>query len=80
MKDVEECYPLLIAGYSHQIHIYQEPAFARCVPHVTKKKNVIISKVKSKYWTLNHKYRVMIPKSVKEAISLDKPNGNIILW
>ena len=49
MKDVKECYPLKIAEYSHQIRISQEPAFSWWVPHLTNKRNLIISKVKSKY-------------------------------
>ena len=33
-----------------------------------KKRNIIISKVKSNYWTRNQKYGVSIANSVKEAI------------
>ena len=45
-----------------------------------KKRNQIISKVKSKYWTRTHKYGVRIPKSVKELIALDKSNGDTLWW
>ena len=45
-----------------------------------KRRNKIISKVKPKYWTLTHKYEVRIPKSVKEAISPEKLNGNTLWW
>ena len=60
--------------------IYQEPVFAFRVPNVTKKKNKIISKFKSKYWTHTHKYEVRIPESVKEVILLDKSNDNTLWW
>ena len=44
-----------------------------------KKGNKIISKLKSKYWTHDHKYGVRIPNSVKEAIAIDNSNINT-LW
>ena len=45
-----------------------------------KKRNIIISKLRSKYWTLTHKYVVRLTNSVKESISLDKSNGNTLFW
>ena len=45
-----------------------------------KKRNRIIQKVKSRYWTRTHKYGVRIPNSVKEAIALDKSNVNTLWW
>ena len=45
-----------------------------------KKGNQIISKVRSSYWTRNHKYGLRISMSVKEAIALDKSNGNTLWW
>ena len=56
LKDVKECYPVQLAQYSHQRTISEEPAFAWWVPHVLKKRNRIISKVKSKYWSRTHKF------------------------
>ena len=72
MNDVKQCYPLQLYECSHQAQISQETAFSWWVPHVMKKRNKIISKVKSKYWTHTHKYGVRIPKSVKETKLLDK--------
>ena len=80
MKYVRECYPLQIAEYFHQIRISQEPLFLWWFPNLMKKINIIISKLQSKYLTQAHKYGVMIPKSVKEAISLDKWNGSTLWW
>ena len=59
--------------------IHEEPAFAWWVPHVEKKKKIIISKLKSKYWQRTHKYGIQIPKSVEEAYELDRQNDNT-LW
>ena len=44
-----------------------------------KQKKQLIQKVKSKYWMTTHKFRVRIPKTVAEALSLDAENGNT-LW
>ena len=64
-KYLKELYPLQLYTYDHQVQISQEPAFALWAPHVVKKRNQIISKVKSKYWTFTQKYGLRIPKSVK---------------
>jgi len=47
MKDVKESYPVQLAEYVHQRKVSEKPAFAWWVPHVLKKRNRIISKVKS---------------------------------
>ena len=39
----------------------------------------MINKVKSKYRKTTHKFKVRVPKNVKEAIQLDETNGNT-LW
>ena len=80
LKDVKESYPVQLAEYSLQHRISEEPAFAWWVPHVLKKRNRIISKVKSKYWVRTHKYGIRIPKSVKEAQQLDRENGDTLWW
>ena len=41
-----------------------------------KKKNRIISKVRTKYWSKNLKYGVRKPKNVTEAMQIDQENGN----
>ena len=80
LKDVKECYPVQLAEYSHHRTISEEPAFAWWVPHVLKKRNRIISKVKSKYWTRTHKFGIRIPKTVEEAKRLDRENGDTLWW
>jgi hypothetical protein len=34
----------------------------------------------SKYWQRTHKYGIQIPKSVKEALAIDKENSNSLWW
>jgi hypothetical protein len=80
LKDVKEGYPVQVAQYAHQRRIQEEPAFAWWVPHVMKKRERIICKIKSKYWTRTHKFGIRIPKSVTEAQKLDGLNGNTLWW
>ena len=80
LKDVKESYPVQLAEYAIHCRIDNEPAFAWWVPHVVKKRDRIISKVKSKYWTRTHKFGIKIPKSVAEAKVIDAENGNTLWW
>ena len=57
-----------------------ESTVAQLKKAVLKKRNRIISKVKSKYWVRTHKYGIRIPKSVKEAQQLDRENGETRWW
>ena len=80
LKDMKECYPVQVAEYAVLKQISKEPAFAWWVPHTLKKKQRIVSKVKSKYWQRTHKFGIRIPKSVEEARRLDQANGNTLWW
>ena len=80
LKDVKESYPIQLAEYSLQRKISDEPAFAWWVPHVLKKRERIIAKVKSKYWLRTHKFGIRIPKTVQEAKQLDQQNGDHLWW
>lgn len=79
LKDMKESFPIEVADYARSRGIADEPAFAWWVPHVEAKRKHFIGKVKSKYWERTHKYGIRIPKSVKEAIEIDKENGDT-LW
>ena len=79
LKDLKESYPVELAHYAVNRSIQDEPAFAWWVPYVMKKEKRILQKVKSKYWSRTHKYGVRIPKSIKEAMEIDRENGNT-LW
>jgi len=80
LKDMKESYPVELAEYAVQARINEEPAFAWWVPHVLRKRNHIIAKIKSKYWERTHKFGIRIPKTAKEAIAIDKENGNTLWW
>ena len=66
LKDIKECYPLQIGDYAIANGIANKPAFSWWVPHVVKKRNRIIAKVKSKYWLRTHKFGLKIPKTVDD--------------
>ena len=80
LKDMKESCPVQVAEYAILSHISMEPAFSWWVPHVLKKRNWIISKVKSKYWLRTHKIRIRIPKTIGEACQLDRENGDNLWW
>ena len=48
LKDVKDSYPVELAEYAIQAGIDKEPPFAWWVPYVMKKRNQIISKIKTK--------------------------------
>ena len=80
LKDVKDSYPVDLAEFAVLNKIDDEPAFAWWVSYTIKKKNRIISKIKSKYWQRTHKYGIKIPKTVKEAIDIDDENNNSLWW
>jgi hypothetical protein len=59
--------------------IASEPAFNWWVHDVLRKRNRIISKVKSKYWKTTHKFGVRVPRTVEEALAIDDETGTD-LW
>ena len=72
--------PLQLAQQAVQNRISEQPAFAWWIKYVLKKGDRIVSKTASKYWQKTHKYGVRIPKSVKEALQIDKENGDTKWW
>ena len=79
MKDVKDSYPVQLAEYAVENGISDKPAFAWWVPFTMKKREQIISKIKSKYWQRTHKYGIQIPKNMEQAKAIDKRNNNT-LW
>ena len=78
MKDIKDSYPIQLAGYTVSNGLQDEPAFSWWVPFTLKKRDKVINKVKSKYWSRTYKYGIRIPKSIAEAIEIDKENGNTL--
>jgi hypothetical protein len=72
LKDSKETFPVKTADFAILNRIDKEPAFAWWVPHVIKKRDAIVAKVKSKYLERTHKYGIEIPKTIKRARELER--------
>lgn len=79
LKDLVNSNPVDVAEYAVSNNIHQENAFIWWVPHVLKKKDRIIAKLKTTYWNRNTKYGLRIPKTMQEAVEIDLANKNT-LW
>jgi hypothetical protein len=79
LSDLKESHPLETAEYAVTIGIDHEPAFNWWVPYVLKKRDRIISLVRkrtTRYLKRTHKFGIEVPKTVKEALDLDRKHGN----
>ena len=79
LKDIKDSNPIELAEYAVANRIDQEPAFKWWASHALRKRNRVINNVKPKYRKTTHKFKVRVPKNMKEAIQLDEANGNT-LW
>jgi hypothetical protein len=75
LSDIKESHPVQVAQYAVGAKIDDEPAFAWWVPYVIRKKDRIIAKTKNRYWKRTHKYGVRLPKTVAEALQIDRDTG-----
>ena len=67
--------PVEVAEYAVANQLVEEPAFAWWVKEVLRRRNRIISKVKSQYWKTTHKFGIKLPHSVQEALRIDEETG-----
>jgi hypothetical protein len=75
LKDLKESNPVQVAEYAALNQIADEPAFAWWVKTVLRRRDHIISKVKSRYWKKTHKYSIEVPTDVNRAMEIDKETG-----
>lgn len=79
-EELKDSNPLEVVEYTIANRISEEPAFKWWVPHVVRKRNRIIQKLKSKkYWPRTHKYGIELPKTIHEALKIDRRMG-ITFW
>jgi hypothetical protein len=79
LADLKESHLIETAKYAKILGIDHEPAFNWWVPHVLRKRDRIISLVRKRnprYLKRTHKFGIELPKTVKEALELNKKNGN----
>jgi hypothetical protein len=75
LKDMKESHPIKVAEYAVVNKIVEEPAFAWWAKKVLRKRDHIIWKVKARYWQGTHKYGILVPKTVNEALKINKEAG-----
>ena len=76
LKYLKASYPVKVSEYAVANNIEDEPALAWWYKVVSRKRNRIISKVKSRYWKTTHKFGIRLPKTVAGDFELDRLNGN----
>ena len=79
LKILKESNPVDVAEFSIARGIDDEPAFSWWVPYTMRKRQAIISAIKTRARKVSHKYGVELPTSVEHAKALDAKNGNR-LW
>ncbi len=76
LREMKNAYPVQVAEYAVANKIHDAPAFRWWVNDVLRKRTRIIQKLKrSKYWIRTTKYGIELPKTVKEALEIDKRTG-----
>jgi hypothetical protein len=80
LSNLKESHPIETSEYTKIIGINHEPAFNWWVPHILKKRDQNISLVKKRnprFLKKTHKFGIEVPKTVKDALDIDRRNGNI---
>jgi hypothetical protein len=79
--EMKNTFPVETADYAIGNKLDKEIAFSWWVPHVMRKRERIINKLKkskTKYWHRTHKYGIELPKSIEEALKMQRrapPSG-----
>lgn len=79
LADLKESNPVEVAEYAVSKGIQDEPAFLWWVPYTLKRRDRIIAAVNKRYHKHTHKFGIEVPKTMADAIAIDKRNGNT-LW
>ena len=72
---MKESFPIQTAEYAVVNKLVEEPTFAWWIKDILKKRDQILSKVKTRYWKHTHKYGLELPKMVKEVLEIDWQMG-----
>ena len=82
LKILKESNPVQVAEYVMARNLSEEAAFAWWVHYVLRKRDVIVSAVKSRVARTTHKYGIELPRPGKDTIEnarkLDLKNGNTL--
>jgi hypothetical protein len=81
LSDLKESHPIETSEYAKIIGVDHEPAFNWWVSHVLIKRDRIILIVKKhnpRFLKKTHKFGIEVPKTVKDALEIDRRNGNTV--
>ena len=76
---MKESHGIQTADYAESHELIEEPEFAWWDPFTLKKKDKMITKLRSRMKKVTHKYVLEIPSNVTHTYELDKRNNNT-LW
>ena len=79
LSDLKESNPIELAKYAKANGLKKEPAFAWWVNYTLRKRDRIVKQVHHRQVKKALKFGIQVPSTYKEAIALDKENGND-LW
>ncbi len=65
-----------VAEFAEDRGIADKPAFVWWVPYTMKKRDVILSAIKSRIRKTTHKYGIEIPRSIEHGNQIDRTNDN----
>jgi hypothetical protein len=74
-KEFKESGPVQVVEHAVAARIHEEPAFTWWVPHVVKKRERVVEKMKSPHWHSNRKFGFESPRNVARALAIDKIAG-----
>ena len=77
LKHMKESHPVEVAEFAKARGIDDEPAFAWWVPYTLRKKDIVLSSIKTRIRKTTHKYGIEIPTSVEHAYKLDEKIGTV---
>jgi hypothetical protein len=80
LKDLKESNPVEVAECAVSAKLVSEPAFAWWVSFALKLSDQIIGKIDARFAKKTHKFGIAVPSTVKEALEMDKDNGNTLWW
>ena len=75
LKDLKESNPIEVAEYAVNNKLEDEPAFNWWVPFTTRKRNRVLKVMKKRYFRIQQKFGIELPKTVERALKIDDETG-----
>ena len=75
LKDLKESNPVELAEYAKGNELQFEPAFKWWVSKTLRRRDRILKAMKKRYHRTEQKFGIEVPKSVKQALEIDRKTG-----